>query len=96
MKYLIILILLLKSVYTFSQANKVVTKSQTKKTINKSEIDRLYDKYKGKDTLLLYTPFSSLIGKLDISLNFDNKPQSITIYGHSFDKDGVAFFYHKL
>ena len=47
------------------------------------EIDRLYEKYKNSETIVLYTTQGDITANVYIEMNDDNKPKSITISGYS-------------
>jgi len=47
------------------------------------EIDRLYEKYKNSETIVLYTTQGDITANVYIEMNDDNKPKSITISGYA-------------
>jgi len=72
-----------------------ISYSQTKPkttTTTKREIDRLADKYKGKDPITIYLTNSELIGSVNVEYNQDNKPLGITIAVNSQNKEELAEF----
>lgn len=53
------------------------------------EIDRLYEKYKNSETIVLYTTQGDITANVYIEMNDDNKPKSITISGSSYSEDAI-------
>lgn len=91
MKYLITL-----SAIFFFHFNLI---SQVKKSSNKSdkpEIDQLYEKYKGQEAIILYTPYGEINGEVTIKLNPDNKPEAIRINITTENEDAAAKFIYDL
>jgi hypothetical protein len=68
----------------------IAINAQTKKATTQNEIDRLYEKYKGSDSITLYTAFGELRGK--VSIIYNTKPASIIIKGDSQNKDAIVEF----
>ncbi|MDR2127091.1 MAG: hypothetical protein LBP63_09715 [Prevotellaceae bacterium] len=80
-------------------ANKVLNQGvQIKKAQPKSvnEIDRLYNKYKDKETITIYSSFGELKGEISTEMNASNKPESITISGTTDGIDAISEIIYEL
>lgn len=86
-KQLTILLCLLISLVGNAQVKNNIKKPQTK-----SQIDNLYEKYKDTKTITLYTPIENLEGDVNIELNDNNKPISISISGETNSEDALNEF----
>jgi hypothetical protein len=82
MKKCFLLIVSLLSLSLYSQKTK----------LTKKPIDEIYNEYKSRDTVLLTTADSKLIGKVVTKLNSEGKPISVKIGGSTSDDQAVLQF----
>jgi hypothetical protein len=83
--FLFLLLSVFVSSILFSQNKKPVPLKKNA-TSTKKEIDVLADKYKGKETITVYTSHGEMVGSIYIENNPDDKPQSVSI---SFSTDNI-------
>lgn len=57
-----------------------------------NEIDRLYKKYKGVDSMLITNVNGSFYAHISVEFNTEGKPQSITLKGESTNIETVKLF----
>ncbi|HRH66498.1 MAG TPA: hypothetical protein PLU53_09395 [Bacteroidia bacterium] len=94
MKTALTILILLQFNNLNAQIKKQSTPAKENSAISKPEIDRLYEKYKKSENkeITLFTPFGELKGNVNINYNADEKPESITISGSSYNKEAIAQF----
>jgi hypothetical protein len=80
---------------TFRPLNQGVPMNKTQQQ-NVNEIDRLYNKYKNKETITIYSTFGELNGTISTEMNASNKPESIEIYGTTNDTDAISEIIYEL
>ncbi len=80
------------AVITITTFVNAQNKKQAPTKTTKAEIDRLFDKYKDKESITLFTEFGELNGNVNINYNSDEKPQSITILISTVNREAAAKF----
>jgi hypothetical protein len=89
-------ILLIFSIVLITNSVQAQNNTQSNKAISspksKSEIDKLYEKYKGVESIVLYTPHGDLNGNISIELNDKELPVSVSVFGNSNNKAAIAEF----
>ena len=87
MKNTILMLMTLFSTFSNAQTKKPSTTKDSK-----PEIDILYEKYKDKEDITLFTPHGNLYGNVSVEFNEDEKPVSVSIQGNSENKPAIAEF----